>query len=89
MKEMQPLENLSTPAPQHFNFHHLETLQISKRKQIIVFIYQHTTTTKCKNTLLHYINTVFKYIFKDILIQIQHVIYYMYKYLQLLISIML
>lgn len=41
MKEMQPLENLSTPAPQHFNFHHFETLQISERKQIIVFIDQH------------------------------------------------
>lgn len=32
MKEVEPLEDLSTPAPQHFNFHHLEPLQISTRE---------------------------------------------------------
>lgn len=29
MKEVEALEDLSTPASQHFNFHHLEPLQIS------------------------------------------------------------
>lgn len=37
MKEVESLEDLSTPAPQHFNFHHLEPLQISTREQIIIF----------------------------------------------------
>lgn len=37
MKEVEPLEDLSTPAPQHFNFHHLEPLQISTSKQVDIF----------------------------------------------------
>lgn len=32
MKEVETLEDLSTPAPEHFNFHHLEPLQISARE---------------------------------------------------------
>lgn len=39
MKKVESLEDLSTPAPQHFNFHHLEPLQISTSEQIIHFTY--------------------------------------------------
>lgn len=37
VKKVEALQDLSTPAPQHFNFHHLEPLQISTGKQIILF----------------------------------------------------
>lgn len=36
VKEVESFEDLSTPAAQHFDFHHLEPLQISAREQIII-----------------------------------------------------
>lgn len=33
VEEVEPFEDLSTPASQHFDFHHLEPFQISTRKK--------------------------------------------------------
>ena len=41
MKKVESLEDLSTPAPQYFNFHHLEPLQISTGEEIKIFTYSH------------------------------------------------
>lgn len=54
MKEVKPLEDLFTPASQHFYFHHFETLQVSKRKtqSFLIITADNYTRTVVFNYLL-------------------------------------
>lgn len=52
MKELESLKDLSTPATKHFDFHHLEPLQVSTKNRLDFHISTQETSCDSKNCFL-------------------------------------